>query len=114
MDYPITGQISIGAYHVSDEDDLIDFYEYLQKTHGQEFADELAEKHPDIFVKTYSLTLTQKELDVLHLVIGHCISEETANIQEMIEPYVSPESLDDYDRVGYNLDSVDGLCIRIN
>lgn len=114
MEYPVSGKISIGAYHASDEDDLVALYSYLLQNHGLEAALELGDKYPEVFVKTYDLRVTQDQVDMIHLLLGYVSSSKAFELDRILEAVVSPDALEKYDRVSWIVDSEDGLNIKID
>lgn len=114
MEFPVSGRISIGAFHASSEDDLVALYQHVLDTYGLEYALEIGDLFPEVFVKTYNLMLTQEQLDMIHLLLGHVSSSQAFELDRKITEFVSDEALENYERVSFNFDSEDGLNIRIN
>lgn len=114
MEYPVSGSISIGRFHATSEEDLVALYEHIQMTHGLEYAIELGDLYPEVFTKMYDVRLTQGQLDLLHLLLGHVSSREGFILDEVIAPFVSEAAYENYDRVSWSVTSEDGLNIKIN
>lgn len=113
MEYPVSGELSFGAFHATDEEDLVSLYKYLLETHGLEKAVELGDMFPEVFVKGYNLTLTESQLETIYLLLGFTTGRDTYEITKMIEPVLNENMIDAYDRVTYTVDSEDGLSIHI-
>lgn len=65
------------------------------------------------FEDSVLVSLTQYEVDMLHILLGHVCGREALNLEQKISPYVSKEVLEKYDLLSYTLTSEDGLSIKI-
>lgn len=114
MEYPVHGKLSFGAYYASDEEDLIKLGNYLVENFGWDVAKELADLYPEVLVRVVQVELTQKEVDLLHLLLGYVASSTALELDEKIISEVSGHLVEEYNRVSYNVNSEDGLVLKVD
>lgn len=64
-------------------------------------------------MESYPLELTQKEVDLIHLVLGFVTDKEAQSILNQIDGYVSKEVYETWDKVYHQVDTEDGLSITV-
>lgn len=64
-------------------------------------------------VANYALKLTQKELDLLHLVLGFVTDKEAQSLLNKIDLFVSKEAYEGWNKVYHRVDTEDGLSITV-
>lgn len=115
LSYPLHGITSVGAYFVSNKEDLLALVEYLEGLSYLTAAEEIRKQHPSEFPeKVYTLELTQSEINKISLLFGHVVNGYS--IIEKVDHLVSQDIIDEfginYNLVDYRVDS-DGLQIEI-
>lgn len=114
MNYPITGTTSIGTFVVTSEADLITMHKWLIENDHHSTADEVAKLFPEVFPIIHVVEMTQEQVDLLHLLLGHTSSRAAFQLDRAIEDLVSEDAYERYDRISWNANSEDGLNIKID
>lgn len=114
MNYPVTGTTSIGTFVVTSEADLISMHCWLIEGGLKDAANEVAKLFPEVFPVIHVVAMTQEQVDLLHLLLGHTSSRAAFELDRAIEGLVSEDAYERYDRISWNADSEDGLNIKID
>lgn len=114
MNYPVTGTTSIGTFVALSESDLIAMRDWLLAHNHQGAANEVAALYPEVFPVVHVVEMTQEQVDIVHLLLGHVSSKPAYELDRVIEGMVSEDAYERYDRISWNADSEDGLNIKID
>lgn len=114
VNYPVSGIVAGMCYTASDKEDLNKLINALSEKGFTEHANAIMELYPSEFPqKTIKVELTQQDVDTIHLVFGYVAGDKGYSVSKKINDFVSEKVYDDFDLVSYEVNSDDGLTLKL-